>query len=315
MTDPNPMLEAAATANAAMRADVAQTKLRLRGVGDLPLDREAATWEITEEQRALRNSRPRTRRWRSLEKHDQAVDRAKESQAVAGARLQDAEAALARAPEDDAHTLADWLAGGEKGARPQASVYERERDRDAAKLLVEAAMLEVDRALERRLQHVLGKRERMLEDARRDVESTSERLRAQVRALPELRQALVAARETLLWIASYPNQAPSFGFTAATALGLLEPMRRTLQTTARIDYAALLQVLEEDVTALAEAFSSEQKERLGVKVARSPISEAMWDDDPDHVAWKKSELERARRLAEWHIDPGAIASEIRDQRP
>ncbi len=69
------LIEAAATANAAMQADVAQTKLRLRGVGDLPLDREAATWEITEEQRALRNSRPKTRRWRSLEKHDNAVDK------------------------------------------------------------------------------------------------------------------------------------------------------------------------------------------------------------------------------------------------
>ncbi len=60
-------------------------------------------------------------------------------QVDAGARLQEAEAALARAPEDDARRLADWLAGGEKGERPPASLYERQRDRDAARLLVEAA--------------------------------------------------------------------------------------------------------------------------------------------------------------------------------
>ncbi len=107
---------------------------------------------------------------RAVEKLDLAVDRAKQRQDAAGARLQEAEAALARAPEDDARALADWLTRGEKGERPPASVYERQRDPDAAKLLVEAALIEVDRALERRLGHIEDNRAKMVEDARRDVD-------------------------------------------------------------------------------------------------------------------------------------------------
>ncbi len=86
---------------------------------------------------------------RAVEKLDFAVDRAKQRQDAAGARLQEAEAALARAPEDDARALADWLTRGEKGERPPASVYERQRDRDAAKLIVEAAEVEIQTAAAR----------------------------------------------------------------------------------------------------------------------------------------------------------------------
>jgi len=289
------MLKAAATANAAMRADVAQTKLRLRGVGDLPLDREAAAREISEEERALRDSRPRTRRWRSLEKLDHAVDRAKQRQADAGARLQEAEAVLARAPEDDARALADWLAGGERGSRPPAALYERERDRDAAKLLVVAAMLEVDRALERRLQHIERHRPQMIKDARRDIEDARNQLQTHTEALPTLRQALLDARETLLWAAAYPDRAENFGFTDAAALGLREPIRRALAVDTRIAYSGIIAALEEDATAIAEVFGAEQKKQLGIEEPRSPQSEAMWENDPDHIAWKRAELERLQR--------------------
>ncbi len=279
-----------------MRADVAQTKLRLRGVGDLPLDREAAAREISEEERALRDSRPRTRRWRSLEKLDLAVDRAKQRQADAGARLQDAEAVLARAPEDDARALADWLAGGEKGSRPPAALYERERDRDAAKLLVEAAMLEVDRALERRLQHIERHRPQMLKDARRDIADARQRLSAHAQELPALRQALLDSRETLLWLASYPERSESFGFTAAAALGLREPIRRALGTDgARVEYAGLVQALDEDATAIAETFGPAQQKALGVEQKRTPATEAMWESDPASVEWKRAEIERVQR--------------------
>ncbi|HXH89411.1 MAG TPA: hypothetical protein VNI55_12495 [Gaiellaceae bacterium] len=288
------ILQAASAASAAMQADVARSKLHLRGVGSLPLDREAAAWEITEEQRALRNSRPKTRRWKAVEKLDLDVDRAKQRQEAAGARLQEAEGALARAPEDDARALADWLAAGEKGSRPPASLYERERDRDAARLLVEAAMVEVDRALERRLRHIEGNRKKMIEDARRDVEDARHRLQAHAQALPALRQALLDSRDTLLWAAAYPDRAEGFGFTAAAALGLREPMKRALATDARIEFSGLIAALEEDATAIAEAFGAEQKRQLGIEVPRTPQTEAMWENDPANIAWKQAELKRLR---------------------
>lgn len=113
------------TANEKMRSDVARDRLHLRGVGHLPLDPSAAARELQEGERALRSSRPRNRRWRALEKFEREIDRLTQRQAEASARVQEAEATLASAPDDDARTLAKWLAGGEKGERPAATMYER----------------------------------------------------------------------------------------------------------------------------------------------------------------------------------------------
>jgi hypothetical protein len=75
----------------------------------------------------------------------------------------------------------------------------------------------------------------------------------------------------------------------------------------------VLQALEEDANALTRVYSRDQQERLGIAGPRTPLDEAMWDNDPDHVEWKKQELERARKLAEWH-DPNKLAAEVRDIR-
>jgi hypothetical protein len=66
---------------------------------------------------------------------------------------------------------------------------------------------------------------------------------------------------------------------------------------------------------MALGFSAEQKQRLGLDTARTPLKEAMWDSDPDHIAWKKAELERARQIAEWSANPDRLAAEARDFRP
>ena len=98
------------------------------------------------------------------------------------------------------------------------------------------------------------------------------------------------------------------------AVGLRKPVERTLGTSARVEYGALMDALEEDVAALANAFSAEQKQRLGLDTTRTPLTEAMWDGDADNIAWKKSELERARQLAGWSADPQKVAEEARDFR-
>lgn len=301
----------------AVQRDAARSRLYSRGTEhvEIPFDAQVEAERLAEEQRALRASRPSTRRFKALDKFEAELERLRQRQAEAAARLQEAEAALARAPEDDAKTLADWLANGERGERPEPSLYERERDRNAARLLLEAASVEIDRALERRFQHITKNQTKMVADARKDVEEARARLLAHVRAVPALRQSLIEARGTLLWAAAYPDAQESFGFTSATALGLREPVERTLGTERRVEHAALLAALEEDATALADAFSPEQARQLGLEQARTPLKVAMWDDDPDHVAWKRQELERLREIAQWSPTPHEVAVEAQELRP
>jgi hypothetical protein len=299
------------TATEKMAADVAAERLKIAGTGHLPLDPGLARTELTQEQRTNRASRPRTRRWRTLEKIDGQIDALNRRHAAVLERVKAAEERLRAAPDHDTRAVATWLAAGERGDRPAPTIYDRERDRDAARLLADAVVVELDKVLDQRVRHVEARRAAMVADARRDVTQLLDKFAE----IPALREELLAARETLLWIAAYPEPVDSFGFPTAVALGLREPVERTLHTKAKVEHAALLQALEEDATALAEAFSTEQKRRQGIDGPRTPLREAMWDGDPDNVAWKKAELERARELDRWAADPLRLANEARDLRP
>jgi len=160
--DEQPTLEE--LSNAGMREEVAAERLHTRGVGHLPVDPATAAFELTEQTRALRSTRP-NRRWRALDKFDQEIARLEAKRQDAFARLQEAEEAVRQAPEHDAQTLAKWIAGGEKNKRPTASLYERERERDALRLLSEAVTIELDQALECRQRHVQDNRTSMIKDA------------------------------------------------------------------------------------------------------------------------------------------------------
>ncbi|CAN5746073.1 hypothetical protein BH18ACT13_BH18ACT13_03020 [soil metagenome] len=301
-------------ANAKMRRENAAERLHIRGVGHLPLDPAAAAFELTEEQRALRSSRPNNRRWKALDKHDAEIARLTQKRGDAHARLHEAEEALRQAPEHDAQTLAAWIAAGEKRRRPAATVYERERDRDAARLLVEAVTMELDEALRRRKQHIEDNRETMIQDATGELDDAVGKLRAQSQALAALRQAALEARDVVLWIAAFPEDSESYGFATATALGLREPVERVLNTKAQVEFAALLEVLEEDAIAIRSSFGPETARALGIAAPRTPLVEAQWDVDVD-PAWKAAQLERARGLLEWSPSPSAVADEAADFRP
>ena len=208
-----------------LRQEIRLDRLHTRATGSLPLDQERAQTELTEEQRARRSSRPNSRRWRGLGKIDDKI-------AALSRRLEEARQASARAdervpaaPEVDARSLAAWMAGGERGKRPEATLYERQRERDAARLMLEATQRTLDEALEERLHYVERHREKMLADARKDVEARRERLLAHVRAFPALRDELLDAREVLAWTATYPEQIEQFGFPTNLALGLQGPRR------------------------------------------------------------------------------------------
>jgi len=303
----------AEAANAKMHREIAAQRLHTRGTGRLPLDPAAAALEVTEERRALRSTRP-NRRWRALEKHDEAISRLSRKRDDALARLQEAEQALEQAPDHDARTLAAWFAAGEKGDRPTASLYERERERDAARLLVEAVTIELDRALETRKQHIEDNREKMIEDATGELEAAVGKLRAQSQALAALRQVALEARDVLLWISAFPEHPETYGFATATALGLKAPVERTLGTTARIEFGAMLEALEEDAIAIRSSFGPETASVLGLAEPPTPLTEAMWDADVD-PAWKREQLERARGLLPWSQNQHELANEAADFRP
>jgi len=301
-------------ANEKMRRENAAERLHIRGVGHLPLDHAAAASELTEEQRALRSSRPNNRRWKALDKHDAELSRLSRKRDDALARLHEAEQALEQAPDHDARTLAKWIAGGEKNKRPAASLYERERERDAARLLSEAVTLELDEALRRRKEHIEDNRKKMVEDATGELEAAVGELRAAARALPALRQAALEARDVVLWIAAFPEHPETYGYASATALGLREPVERVLNTKAQIEFAALLEVLEEDAIAIRSSFGPVTARELGLAEPATPLTEAMWDADIP-ADWKKEQLEKARGLLPWSQNQQKLADEAGDFRP
>ena len=137
---------------------------------------------------------------------------------------------------------------------------------------------------------------------------------AHISQLPELRETLLVARDNLRWVASFPEQAEAFGFPFALALGLRQPVKEALGTTAQVEFRRVVAALEADAAALAEQLGPTVKERLGLAPRPTPEDRAMWWDDEDAVACRKEEVERARRLAEWSTDPDRLAAEVRDDR-
>jgi len=223
-----------------------------------------------------------------------------------------------QAPQHDAQTLAAWVAAGERGERPAPTLYDRQRDRDAARLLAEAVTIELDQALERRLQHVERHRDAMVNDARKDIDEARAKLLAHLRALPAIRQTLLDARETLGWVSFFPEQPETYGHPTAVAIGLREPVEQTLGTRARIEYSALIEALEKDADAVANAFGPQQKAKLGNADPRTPVNSGKWLDDKtdeDLAQWKREEFERARQLSQWASNTYELADEARDLRP
>ena len=297
--------------NDKMRREVSRNRLHLRGTGSLPVDPERARSELTEEQRARRSSRPKSRRFRGLDKIDDRIN-------DLNCRLEDAWQEHRRAEErvraaaaDDAATLAKWIASGERGKRPEAVLYERQRDADATRLTAEALQRTLDEALEERLQYVQRHREKMLAEARADVEQARADLLAHVQELPALRQRLLDARDVLTWVAVFPDPVEGYGFPTSLALGLREPVEATLETKARIDYGRVVAALEADIDALAERHHVQVQRELGTARPPTPLTEAMWSEDEEYKAWAREERDRARRLAEWQ-DPDRLGAEVRE---
>lgn len=265
------------------------------------------------ERMVLWGSRPRRKRWRELSRFDEEHDALLQRQAEAVRRLGEAEVALERAPQDDAAAFARWLAGDEKGEKPRSSLQDRTVERDGCRAYADGIQLEIDKLLQRRVDHVESNRRKMVDDARKDVEAARAKYDELTRALPAARDALIEAREVLVWAAVFPEPVHPFGNPANVGLGLAAVMKETLGTNAQIEFNRVLALLDRDAQALADEVSGQAKLALGTAGPRVPTREAMWDDDPDMVQWKEVEKQRARMLAEHDFrDPHELAAEIRE---
>ena len=257
--------------------DARSERLHVRGLEGLHIDPRVAAVELTDEERALRASRPTGRKWRALDRLDDEADRLTAKLAEAGTRLQAAEEALRQAPQDDARSLAEWIAAGEKGERPAASVYERERDRDAAELLVNAVRLELDGALRRRVDHVERHREKLTREAQDAVNTAHANYAAALAALTEARSELVDARALTRWVTGFPGPEANTDplLTAQLAGGLRKPVKTTLGTEAQVPFASVVAALAADADTLCADWTPAERDPGDIRQT------AQWTQTPE----------------------------------
>jgi len=81
----------------------------------------------------------------------------------------------------------------------------------------------------------------------------------------------------------------------------------------RLEAVSVFRLLEQDGQVLAELASPEQRKHLHLEGTRTPEKVAMWDDDPDHLAWKQR---KRREFQEAYRDatPEAFAEMVNEVR-
>jgi len=85
------------------------------------------------------------------------------------------------------------------------------------------------------------------------------------------------------------------------------------EEVAVVQFAALLEALEEDAIAIRSSFGPETASVLGLAEPPTPLTEAMWDADVD-PAWKREQLAKARGLLPWSQNQAKLAEEASDFR-
>jgi hypothetical protein len=182
---------------------------------------------------------------------------------------------------------------------------------------LEAVDVAVEETLNRRVRYVEKHRATMVKQAHQEVEATRDRYLALVNQVRAVRAELLDVRATETWAALYPSELASTpgGNEAMLALGLLEPVRRTLDVKHQVSAEQALQALEADAGTIAERLTPEQRKELGASPARTPETDAMWHEDPAYKQWAKEQRERLNEMARWagHLERlREMGNEMRD---
>jgi hypothetical protein len=244
------------------------------------------------EEQSRRRFSPRRNRWGDVRAFDDRVAEYERRRGEIGERLEPLQHQLAHADQTDADGIAAWLAGGEKGPRPQSVKPRLEQEIADLRLESDGLIRASSDELARKAEYVERHRDRLVKDARRHVGQAHAALVAKLKSLPVAREELVAAREAELWALTYghehANQMPAFAALAGgnakvgTKLGLTQstPVER------------LFEALRSDADWLTEAISPPQREIVDGEAAKPGA--AMWVGSPEHEATLRAEREAYR---------------------
>lgn len=254
--------------------------------------REAMSHDIAkQEQSALRRISPLRDRWPEVDEFDDRTAEFDQRRQRVAEELQRLRAERNLAPEHDARTLAEWLAGGEKGKRPEPTapaldrqIEELERERDA---LVRAA----DDVLAEKAAFVERHRKRLVRDADSDANGLREAYEARIAELAKVRDKLAATRAKAVWAATFPSQAAGASPPMSLAGGRHPALERAGLERRHLNPSQVWDVLKADAEFLATALSTEQAEAMGLKRP----GQATWGGTPEAIEAERAEQKKARQ--------------------
>jgi hypothetical protein len=250
-----------------MMEDVRRERMHTRGYADLPLDQDAARQELTDEQRYPRMPSKHGRRWKAVAAIDADIERIQGEQERLRSQGAILHARIPAAEQADVQALANWHENGQHGPRPEPTkdVLELERER----LAQDQTALDrlIDDLLDKKEEHVQKHRGRLEREAGADVERAHERYGTLVRELERARDELVEARRTRRWARLFPEEAANRDeiITAHVAGGLLQPVKRTLGTSAQVPFQALLDALHADADVLRDGLPGADRDGLDIR--------------------------------------------------
>jgi hypothetical protein len=262
---------------------------------------------LSEEKNALLRSSPPRSLWPKLDEFEQHLLRINEHRTALLARSQGLEDEIRRAEDADREAMAE-VALEPAMPRPKATAPRLQEELEGVRRELDSLLLAEDRVLAAKSEFVKGNQKKMTKEAAGEADRHEARYAALVAELAQVREALVAARQTMIWAACYGTAAASESVSSASLMaGLAEPTRRVLGIQNQLAAEAVFAALREDGRVLRHVGTPAQQEALGKRIRKR---EADWQQgEPDLVgphfgatwagsAEEAAEAERAKRYAE-----------------
>jgi hypothetical protein len=291
-TDAAPTVEE--ITNAKLQTDARRERLQVPPeIRSLPVDRQRALVELSEEQRTLRTPSRGGRKWQAIAAFDERVLGLQNQQAALRAEAAALRDRVPAAEVADMQRLAGWHEGGQQGERPHPEKAELEQRLERIDQDARALDRLIDEALEAKAEHVERHRKRLAREAAADVERAHTDYVKLVRELEQAREELVESRRTLRWARYFPSEEASVDNILPTLLagGLMQPVRQTLGTLAQIAFASMAAALTADADALRDGIPGREDGELDVR------REAVWERTEEGTAALNAERGRLREAA------------------
>lgn len=248
-------------------------------------DRVEFAWQ---EPSFLRRLSPRRNRWRDIAAFDERVAELERRRTEIAAQIADLHTRAQTAAATHEEQLAAWFAAGSTKDRPVSEVPALEQEIADRHADAEAAARAIDTVLAEKHAYVEQHRPKLQAEAAKATAAARQRYLAAVEEARQARTDLIEQRAEELWVAAFPDPAASeqAGFPVALCLGLKAPVAEFLPgQTAQIPAAGVFDVLARDAETVAAMATGRQAELLGAKKQRSPLTEAMWTQEPDYQDW------------------------------